>query len=85
MPPLKVPADVAPPVDPIVLAGLALAAGGLAVVSPWQVVVAAVAIVALAMRMGRASIAAPAVVAVALAVGFARAGAAVRRHEAERV
>jgi competence protein ComEC len=84
MPPLKVPADGAPPVDPIVLAGVALAAGGLAVVSPWQVVFGAMAIVALAMRAGRTSIAAPAVVALALALGFARASTAVRRHEAER-
>jgi competence protein ComEC len=71
-------------VDGILLAGVAVVAGGLGVVAPWHVAAAGSAIVGLALLARRASPIAALVVALALAVGVIRAGAAVRRHEARR-
>jgi competence protein ComEC len=71
-------------VDGILLAGVAVVAGGLGVVAPWHVGAAASAIMGLALLARRASRIAALVVALGLGVGVIRAGAAVRRHEAER-
>ena len=77
-------AGVVEPVDGILFAGVALGAGGLAVVAPWQVAASAAAIVGLSLRARRASPVAAVIVAIALGGGVARACAAVRRHEVER-
>jgi competence protein ComEC len=71
-------------VDWAVLAGSGLAAGGLAVVAPWEVVSAAALVLALAFRGVRAAIAQFAVVAATLAVGFARAHGSIDLHESAR-
>jgi competence protein ComEC len=72
------------PVDWAVLAGGALAAGGLAVVAPWQVATAAALLLGLAFRTIRAAVASAAVVAAALSLGYVRALANVDRHEEAR-
>jgi len=71
-------------VDTLLLAGAALAAGGLAVVAPWEVVFAATAVLLAAKAAGRIGPGATAAVALAMALGWLRAADVVRRHEAER-
>ena len=74
------------PVDWAVLAGVALAAGGLAVVAPWEVMTAAAAlgiVLAMAFRGGRGAAVAAGWVALAIASwGFVRAQATVRSARA---
>lgn len=70
--------------DAVLLAGIALAAGGLAVAAPSAVVTAAALVLLLAFRARRASAAGAALVAVAMGIGLVRAHASVRRHEEER-
>jgi competence protein ComEC len=72
------------PVDRAVLAGVALAAGGLAVVARWEVACAAVLLLALECRGIRAAMTSALVIVVALSAGFARARAQVDRHEDAR-
>jgi competence protein ComEC len=71
-------------IDTWLLAGLALAAGGLTVVAPAEVLAAACALLAMAWRARRVTWLAVVVAAVSLGAGFARASASVRRHEDER-
>lgn len=73
-----------PPVDRVILAGVGLAAGGLATVAPWEVATGAVLVLALAFRARRANAAAAGVVALAIMVGLVRARTRIDRSEAER-
>jgi competence protein ComEC len=77
---LQFPED-RPSVDRVVLVGGGLVAGGLGVVAPWEVAIAAVLVLALAFRGARTALAQFALVAVALSVGLARAHASIQRHE----
>ncbi len=75
------------PVDLVLVAGVSIAAGGLAVSAPWEVGVAAALALAIALRESRARVGALTIVAtmaIAMTVGVARASAAVRRHERTR-
>jgi competence protein ComEC len=70
------------PVDLALLAGSALAAGSLALVAPWEVVVTAAVVLGL-LRLGRRRWQVPALaVAVALCAGTVRARAVVHRQQA---
>jgi competence protein ComEC len=69
-------------VDPIVVIGLALVAGGALPFATGEVLVAALAIGAIVLARDRRAWPLVAVGALAIAVGAARAGAAVRAHEA---
>ncbi len=72
-------------VDIALLAGGALAAGALLLVAPYEVGVAAVALLALLRVVGRLRVGAIVVVVAMMAGGALRAGCAVSRHEAARV
>jgi competence protein ComEC len=72
------------PVDVVLLAGVALAAGGLAVGPTWEVTTAAALVLILAIRAGRVRVSTVAIVAITMTVGVARARAAVERHERDR-
>ncbi len=65
------------------LSGVALAAGALAIVAPWEVLCGAVLLVALARRWGRMSGAAVLVATLGILVGAARAQRTVNQHEAD--
>lgn len=67
--------------DLTVVAGVALTAGGLAIVAPWEVAAAASLVVLLAYTSGRVGLLAPWVLAVGLATGAVRARAAVAAYE----
>ncbi len=71
-----------PGIDAVLLTGIALTGGGLAVVAPWHVVVSAASVLVLARR--RLTTAATLLVLAGLALGAARAARAVSHHEAER-
>src|SRR5579859_4806653 len=73
-----------PGVDWAILAGGGLAAGGLAVVAPWEVASVAALVLALAFRAARTSIVPFAVVAAAVSIGLARAHAGIDRHQDAR-
>ena len=72
------------PIDRLLLAGLSLAAGGLAWAAPFEVATAASLVLALALAARRTSAVTVAVVAVALATGAARTGTRIEAHERER-
>jgi competence protein ComEC len=72
------------PIDPAVLCGAGLVAGGLLPVAPWEVALAAAAVLALAMATGRVGRALAVLSVAGLAAGALRAGFAVTRHEVER-
>jgi competence protein ComEC len=71
-------------VDGYVLAGLGLAAGGLAVVAPWEIVTVAAVLLLIAFRGWRARTAAAATLFTAVVLGRMRAQASVDSHEAAR-
>jgi competence protein ComEC len=73
--------EARPSVDWTVLAGAGLAAGGLAVVAPWEVATAAALVLALVCRGIRGAITPCAVVAAALSIGLARTHARIDRHQ----
>lgn len=71
------------PIDPVLLAGVSLAAGALAVVAPWETALAAAGVLAIAVAARRAgAFAAAALVLAGLGAGWHRAEASVARHEA---
>ena len=71
-------------VDPVLLAGAGIVAGGLAIVAPWEVSLAAAAVFLLA-RAGRCmGLGAAALVLVAALLGVVRASVAVARYEEAR-
>ena len=72
------------PIDLAVVAGAAVAAGGVATVAPWQVVGVASCVLGLAWAARRADAATAAVVVVFLAVGLLRGRRAIVRHEEHR-
>jgi competence protein ComEC len=71
-------------VDLVLLAGVSLAAGGLAVAAPWEVTAGAGLVMIIAFHGGRVRMGAVAVVALAMIVGLVRARTAVGLHERER-
>jgi competence protein ComEC len=73
------------PVDPVLVAGTALAAGALVVVAPYETVAAAVAILTLLRASRRLRAAAFVATVLALGAGALRARHAVARHESLRV
>ncbi len=73
-----------PSVDPAVLCGAGLVAGGLLPFAPWEVVAASSCVVLLALVMRRAGPGVAFMAVAAIGVGGLRAGGAVVRHEAER-
>jgi len=68
-------------VDAPLLGALGLAAGGLAVVAPWEVAVAGFLVLALVVRGWRPRVVATAIVVAAVGIGRLRAQASVDRHE----
>jgi competence protein ComEC len=71
-------------VDPVLLLGTCLASGALSLVAPWELSVAAGAILALLWREGKVSLRVLALAVVAIALGALRAGCAVHRYESAR-
>jgi competence protein ComEC len=71
-------------IDRVLLAGIALTAGGLAAVAPWPLVGATAAILALGLSSLRVSRSSALIALLALGIGAARAAGAVRGHEAAR-
>ncbi len=72
-------------VDRLVLAGMGLVAGGLAVVAPWEVAAVGLAVLALAFRGWRTRAAAAGMIIAAVGLGYMRAQASIDRHEAARM
>jgi competence protein ComEC len=76
--------DLRTHVDPAVLCGAALVAGGLLPIAPWEVLLATAAVLTLAVATRRIGRVLAVVSALGLVVGALRSVHAVARHEAER-
>jgi competence protein ComEC len=83
---LRAPVSPSPPhpIDPLLVLGIALVLGGVALVAPWEVGVGAVVSLALAWRVRRVGRAVAFIAGVGIAVGALRGREAIVRHERER-